>query len=137
MNSAVLLDTHAAIWIAGAYPLSSAGKSAVDMASEQSAAFVSPITAWEVATLVSKKRLSLTMDVGAWFESLLRLQGAALAQMPPRVLIASRFLPGDPPSDPADRILAATAREYGMTLLTRDRLLLDYAERGHLNAIAC
>ena len=60
-----------------------------------------------------------------------------LAELSPQILIASSFLPGDPPGDPADRILAATAREYGYTLVTRDRPLLDYAKQGHLQALAC
>jgi PIN domain nuclease of toxin-antitoxin system len=42
-----------------------------------------------------------------------------------------------PPRDPADRIIAATARAFDMTLVTRDRPLLDYADAGHLKALAC
>ena len=57
--------------------------------------------------------------------------------MPPELLILSSFLPGSPPRDPADRILAATAREFGYVLMTRDRLLLDYADQGHVRALSC
>ena len=57
--------------------------------------------------------------------------------MPPDILIGSSFLPGKPPRDPADRILAVTAREYGYQLVTRDRPLLDYADQGHIRALAC
>ena len=57
--------------------------------------------------------------------------------MPPSVLIASSFLPDAPNRDPVDRILAATAREYGYKLVTRDRTLLDYAYQGHIQAVAC
>jgi PIN domain nuclease of toxin-antitoxin system len=53
------------------------------------------------------------------------------------ILIASSFLPGAPPNDPADRIIAATAREHGYALVTRDRALLDYAEQGHIQSIVC
>jgi PIN domain nuclease of toxin-antitoxin system len=63
--------------------------------------------------------------------------GLRLAEMPPEVLMASSFLPGTPPRDPADRILAATAREYGYRLMTRDGPLLTYAGQGHLHVIAC
>ena len=35
------------------------------------------------------------------------------------------------------RIIAATAREYGYTVMTRDRALLDYAAQGYLSALAC
>jgi PIN domain nuclease of toxin-antitoxin system len=57
--------------------------------------------------------------------------------MPPALLIAASFLPGIVPRDPADRIIAATARQYGQMLVTRDRPLLDYAGHGHVSALAC
>lgn len=53
------------------------------------------------------------------------------------LLIAASFLPGKPPRDPVDRIIAATARDYGATLITRDRALLDYGENGHIRVVAC
>ena len=51
--------------------------------------------------------------------------------------IASSFLPGEPPRDPADRIILATARDLGATLITRDRLLLKYSEAGQVSTIPC
>ena len=53
------------------------------------------------------------------------------------LLIESQSLPGDIHKDPYDRIIAATAREYGYTVMTRDRALLDYAAQGYLSALAC
>jgi PIN domain nuclease of toxin-antitoxin system len=50
---------------------------------------------------------------------------------------ASSCLPGRPPKNPTDRILAATARELGATLVTRDRALLDYGEQGHIAVMEC
>ena len=97
---------------------------------------VSPITAWEIGTLVSRGRLALTLEPGPWFRALL-MSGIRLADMPPDVLIASAFLPGSTLRDPADRILAATARAYGYRLMTRDGPLLDFAAAGHLVALAC
>jgi PIN domain nuclease of toxin-antitoxin system len=52
-------------------------------------------------------------------------------------LIASSFLPADSLRDPADKIMVATAREQGLTLMTRDRMILDYAAKGHVSALAC
>jgi PIN domain nuclease of toxin-antitoxin system len=77
------------------------------------------------------------MAAEEWFETLLGMPGVRLALMPPKVLLASSFLPRMPPSDPADRIIAATAREYGMTLVTRDRALTSYAKGGHIDLIVC
>jgi PIN domain nuclease of toxin-antitoxin system len=50
-----------------------------------------------------------------------------------KILIVSSFLP----RDPADCILAATAREYGATLVTRDRALLNYGRQGHISVVGC
>lgn len=60
--------------------------------------------------------------------------GLRLIALAPQILIESTRLPGRIHGDPSDRILAATAREHGLVLLTRDRLLLDYAKQGHVNA---
>ena len=87
--------------------------------------------------LASKKRVTLSVTPERWFGRLLALPGFELTELSTEVLIASSFLPGSPPRDPADRIIAATARDLGATLLTRDRLLLAYAEQGHLSAVAC
>ena len=57
--------------------------------------------------------------------------------MPPSLLIASTQLPGTPPNDPADRIIAATARERGLRVMTRDSKLLAYGEAGHLATVVC
>jgi PIN domain nuclease of toxin-antitoxin system len=60
-----------------------------------------------------------------------------LAELSPDILIASSFLPGKPPRDPADRIILATARDLGATLITRDRALLAYGEEGNVSVAAC
>jgi PIN domain nuclease of toxin-antitoxin system len=57
--------------------------------------------------------------------------------MSPDVLVSSSFLPGSPPRDPVDRILAATAGEHGYQLLTRDRLLMSYGKQGHMHILPC
>ena len=85
--------------------------------------------------LVDGLRLSSAPE--AWLAALLALPGIRLAAKPPAVLIASASLPGAPPRDPADRIVAATARAYGFTVVTRDGELIPYAAAGHLSAIRC
>jgi PIN domain nuclease of toxin-antitoxin system len=87
--------------------------------------------------LVSRGRLTLAISPEAWFTSLRQLPGIRLAPLTPEILIASTVLPGVPPRDPADRIIAATARALGLTIVTRDGELLPYAAAGHLAAIRC
>lgn len=138
MDAPLLLDTCAVIWVSEDQPVSSQAMNALDEAHlDGEPVYVSPITAWEVGLLVSRGRLALLLKPQLWFQRLLDVSNVRLADMSPDLLIASSFLPGTSPRDPADRIIAATAREYGYTLVTRDRPLLDYADQGHIRALAC
>src|SRR6266446_2085557 len=114
MNASLLLDTCAAIWIAKDEPISAQALDAIHRVGEVGGAiYVSPITAWEIGLLVARGRMNLLMPPERWFERLLQAPGLRLADMSPSLLIASSFLPGTPPRDPADRIMATTVREYG------------------------
>jgi PIN domain nuclease of toxin-antitoxin system len=138
MPESVLLDTCAVLWLMSGEPLSDASLAAIRAArSGNMGVYVSPFTAWEIGRLVSKKKLQLTLAPEVWFEKLLALPGVRLAPLTPPILLASTALPGTPPSDPTDRIVAATARLQGYIVVTRDRKLLDYAREGHLRALAC
>ena len=95
------------------------------------------MTAWEVGMLASRGRLQLLIKPERWFANLFEHRGVQLAEMSPDLLIASSYLPGKPPNDPTDRIIAATARELGATLITRDRALIDYGEQGHVAVVEC
>ena len=134
----LLLDTCAVIWISDEQPIARETEEALERArADGDTIYVSPITAWELGMLASRGRLNLQMTPERWFSHLMQAPGLDLSPMPPSVLIAASFLPGEAPRDPADRILAATAREYGFQLVTRDRLLLNYAAQGHIHALPC
>ena len=87
--------------------------------------------------LASRGRLQLLIRPERWFANLFEAPGVRLADMSADLLIASSFLPGKAPKDPSDRIIAATARDLGATLMTRDRTLLDYGDAGHIAVVAC
>lgn len=137
MRQPFLLDTCAALWIVAG----EIAQATVDALSEARnaglPAYVSPITAWEIGLLARKGRFKSHYTPQRWFERLMDTPDTVLAEMPAKILIDASFLPGDLHSDPADRIIAATAREYGFTVMTRDRALLEYAKEGHLSAIEC
>ena len=134
----LLWDTHAAVWICGRMPLAQSALDALRAADRDGVpSYVSPVTAFEISLLAARGRLQLLVRPERWFTNLLEIPGVKLAEMSPDLLIASSYLPGEPPRDPFDRIIAATARELGATLLTRDRALLDYGAQGHLAVVAC
>jgi PIN domain nuclease of toxin-antitoxin system len=135
--SPLLLDTNAAIWLSRDELKAAASEKLDEAARTGVATWLSPITAWEVGQLVSRHRLSLGATPQRWFARILAMPNVHLAELSPDILIASSFLPGNPPRDPADRILLATARDLGATLITRDRLLLKYGEEGQVSTIPC
>jgi PIN domain nuclease of toxin-antitoxin system len=96
---------------------------------------VSAITPWEIGLLVSKGRLQLGSDVMQWIRSALAKPGVRLAPLEPEIAVASTRLPFEMHADPADRILVATARHLGATLVTADGALLDLAKNGHFRAL--
>lgn len=132
-----LLDTCAALWLMGGEDFSPETQARLREALGSDRVMISPITAWEVGLLVQRGRVSLSADPVLWFRTLLKLPGCTLAEISPEVLIASTRLPGAPPRDPADRIIAATAREHGYRVITRNQQILDYAAAGHLQVAAC
>ncbi len=134
----LLWDTCAAIWIYEKARLAPAAIDAMAMAHRNGVpSYISPITAWEIGMLTAKGRLQLLIRPERWFANLFDVPNVRLAEISPDLLIASSYLPGKPPNDPTDRIIAATARELGATLITRDRALLSYGAQGHVAVVEC
>jgi PIN domain nuclease of toxin-antitoxin system len=99
--------------------------------------YLSPFSAWEVSMLAAKGRFASATPVRTWFNGLATLPGIRLANVTSDILISANELPWKVHADPADRILIATARELGLQIVTRDRLILAYADKGHVLAVAC
>ena len=129
----LLLDTCAFLWLAGGGGLAANGRKAIAAGNLK----VSLITVWEIANLVRKNRITLTMPVAKWFVQAVELMEAAIIELTVDILAGSCELPGVPPSDPADRIIIATAREAQTMLVTRDRQILAYSRFGYVRTMAC
>jgi PIN domain nuclease of toxin-antitoxin system len=133
----ILLDTCALLWLADDRGLSASALAELAQVEDVAGGIVvSPISAWEIGQLASRGRLILSLDPKDWFQRALEI-GFTLAPLSTDVLIASSYLPLSRLRDPADKILAATARTFRYRLMTRDRPLLEFGAAGHLEAIAC
>ena len=132
----ILLDTHALVWaVEGDRRLGTNASAAIAAAERAGVVGVSAITPWEIALLAERNRLRLAQEVGTWIEALLALPGITLMPIGPEIAIDSARLPGAFHSDPADRLIIATARHSGARLLTADGTILSYAKRGHVDTI--
>lgn len=131
-----LLDTHVLIWSLEEAPrLGSEAKKTINWAAKAGRLAISAITPWEIAMLVSKNRLQLNLEVMEWVRWALARPGISLIPLEPEIAIESTRLPFEMHADPADRILAATARRLGATLVTADRSLLQIAGTGRFRAL--
>jgi PIN domain nuclease of toxin-antitoxin system len=134
----LLIDTHCLVWMQfnHLFEFSKEGLSAIDTASRNGNLLLSIISVWEIGLLVAKSRLKLFQPCEEWIRAALATPGLSLAPLSPEIAIASSSPPGVLHFDPSDRIIVATARHLGATLLTRDRKLIEYAREGHLKVIA-
>ncbi len=124
----IVLDTHAWIWfISNPDLLSKRAKKAVNAALEDKSIIISSISAWELALLVTKKRIKLTLDVTDWIAKSESLPFIQFVPLTNSISVKSVNLPLPLHPDPADRIIIATALSVGAPLVTKDKKLLDYA----------
>ncbi|RJG43823.1 type II toxin-antitoxin system VapC family toxin [Mesorhizobium sp. DCY119] len=124
----IVLDTHALVWWINKDDsrLSSVAADAIEQALAGDGVVASSISAWELAMLVSKGKLDLTVDVLDWLEAAASIDGFDFVPVDNIVAVKSRTLPGDFHPDPADRIIVALARELGAPLVTADAKITQY-----------
>lgn len=124
----ILLDTHALVWwINGSNKLSAPARTSIENErNSKGTILVSTISAWEIALLVDKGRLTLDRDVADWLEQADSIEGLEFAAIDRQIAIDSIRLPGDFHNDPADRIIVATARKFASPVVTADTRIISY-----------
>lgn len=124
----MLLDTHALLWLlqtdGGRLTRSTYAAIAAEM--ETGSVSISAMSAWEIALLVAKRRLTLGADVSTWLTKVMAHPSLRFVSVTPEIALEAVNLPGVFHPDPADRIIVATARLLGLPLVTADAKILDY-----------
>ena len=124
--SGVLLDTHAWVWwLSEPAKLSPAAADAIAGAATGEGIHVSSMSAWEVAMLVHKGRLVLDREVRRWVADAVNISFVRMVPVQHHVAVNAVLLEGLH-GDPVDRLLAATALDADLSLVTADRKLRDY-----------
>jgi PIN domain nuclease of toxin-antitoxin system len=132
----ILLDTHVLVWLLeDSERIGEPVHAQIQQSADEDSLFVSAITPWEIAMLVTKGRLRLGQDVAEWLAAALGLPGIRLESLSPAIAVASTRLPWEAHTDPADRILLATARHLDATLITADQKMLEYGAQGFVKCI--
>ena len=123
-----LLDTHVLIWwLNDGKALSQEQQAVLESASPATPIRVADISLWEVATLHSLGRIQLTIPLRDWLEKAVAPPLVRRIGISPAIAAELATLPDSFHRDPADRIIVATARTLGATLLTKDRRIIDAA----------
>ena len=128
----ILLDTHTWIWSHSATKLLSDKVKKLIKKTLTDQRAIASISIWEFAMMVVKGRITVKIDPKLWLENAIRNSGLKVIEISPEIALESCNLPGDFHKDPADQIIVATARIHNLTLLTKDRKMLDYR---HVNAL--
>lgn len=120
----LLLDTHALLWWqAGGERLSRRARSAIDAATS---ILISPISAWEIGTLLAKGRVGLDRPLMHWIDLLFRSDRIESLELTPLIAAQASSLDAFH-GDPADRMIYASALFYQCPLVTKDDKIRSYA----------
>ena len=128
----ILLDTHTWIWSHSATKLLSGNVKKLIEKTQTDQRAIASISIWEFAMMVTKGRINVKIDPKRWLNNSIDNSGLRVIELTPEIAMESCNLPGDFHKDPADRIIVATARAHNLTLLTKDRRIIEYP---HVQAI--
>lgn len=122
----ILLDTHVLLWLdQGSSRLGRTAREIIESSLTDGGVGISAISLWEVAMLVEKRRIVTSLDLNAWRHDLLRT-GLIEFAIDGECGIQATLL-HDLPSDPADRLIVATALRQSAALITADERLLQWS----------
>ncbi len=122
----ILLDTHAFLWLLlDPKRLSRHALSAARRAEARGGLALCSISLWEIAVLVAEGRFQVFGTVEAWITKVLERSSVIVKEITPAVAALATQFPESFPRDPADRLIAATARAEGIPLVTRDERIRE------------
>ena len=120
----ITLDTHVILWDA-LQPelLSEKAKEATEKANQTDGLFFCSISLWEIAMLIRKKRIEVSLPYIDFVDLLLSSNRYVFQEITPEIAYLSTTLPDSINSDPADRIICASSLITKTPLLTADENL--------------
>jgi len=123
MRKSLILDTCALLWLTTERRMLSA--EAIMAIDNAPIVYVSPISAWEISLKVARDEIALPLLPQEWFAMVVEKYSLQILPLSVELLVKANELPWHH-RDPADRFIIAGAMLNGLTIVTRDRLFLNY-----------
>ena len=122
----ILLDTHILVWlVSDSNRLSHDAAREMRKAEQRGELAIASITLWELALLYHQGRLRTSGSIESAIRTILEKSRVQVIEVTPEVAALTTTFPEDYPKDPGDRLIGATARAYGLTLITQDQRILN------------
>lgn len=134
-NDKLVLDTHILIWYTEGIHLSPAQVESIEDFRKKDNLYISAISIWEIALLVSKGKIIFSITLTEWIDKLLSLPGLNIIDLSLPILLESCNLPNYLHKDPADRLIIASVRLNNFYLLTIDQNIVEYGKCGYLKML--
>lgn len=130
----MLLDTHAWIWAAADEPgkLGPKTRRLIARAAAAGTLLVTTASVFEITALATAGRLRLNQSAEKWIRDSVVRGSLRVVGIDMDIAIDAGQIPSSALADPIDRMLVASARAYDVPLITRDRQIIDYANRSKL-----
>jgi PIN domain nuclease of toxin-antitoxin system len=130
----ILLDTHVLLWVVlGSDRLGGRARRRIEQEFGEGEVAVSAMTYWEIATLVSRKRVEMEQGVAEFRRMVMNLGVAEIVITGEAGIVAGELQAFH--GDPADRLLVATALVHEAGLVTADERILAWKSKSPLPRI--
>lgn len=122
----ILLDTHVLVWmVTDPKRLSRTADREIHKAQHDRSCAIASISLWELAQMFKNQQLRGVGSIENAIGDILDDSGVKVLEITPEIADLSTSFPENCPKDPGDRLIGATARAYGLTLITQDERILN------------
>jgi len=117
----ILLDTHVLVWmVSDSSQLSRPAFREMRKAEAKGELAIASITLWELALLYQRGRLRASGTIESSIRLILEKSHVRVIELTPEIAALTTAFPESYPKDPGDRLIGATARALGLSLVTQD-----------------
>ena len=121
----ILMDTHVLLWmVTSPDKLSRAATREIRNAQREGGCAIASISLWELGLLFARGRLKASGTIEASIHEIVERARVSVLEITADIAGLAMAFPESYPKDPGDRLIGATARALGLTLLTQDERIL-------------